>query len=670
MLTLNAESPAAFAARAGLLAGAVGFAAFVYALLPSRNVAFNDDFAYLRSVVETIQHGRPWTNDFLEPWAMSLSVISAGVFKATGSFLLATLGLQIVASGASFYLIARLVQTETGSTAGAMVIAAAVLTFPTVLWKQSEYTAMVVYLPLLLGSLLAAERSRWGWFFLCWAAAVASRQCALAWLFLPLAAAVHELISRPAGRRGFAPALCVLAGGGWFYVLSRYANPTHARRLITSQFASSLDPQTAWANAMLAAWVCATALGVFALARWMIMPGARAAAHPRWLRGIGVAIALALLVSAGLVGLGVPIGYEHPLFENASALWYLRALVVLGALGWIIHPPRLALPFASAAVASLALACLRPKLWDYYLTDGVVIAVTGLLSARPVTASGSRAERRTHLLLFGALAAAVVAAHLGAATTLKRLLDRHAAACVVLEKALRSGWMTPADLSDSPFGFAAWHLVPYYLAHDGRESGRLGGFQDYVARRSVGIHIAPARRNDSLNAPRPTHPFSEVHRHGWFGYARFTLVRAYNPRPPLVPILMGENEPQLFPLTNAEWRTLIQPPPDDPRGRASVPSPPRTRAVGRQSLPRLVRQPFASFPSFARQHLFLAKRAKVSRPAQPPGTGIPGRETRFLSLTRRGRDSAPYHRRHRAANRLPLGLKPLTCGSWKLGVGS
>ena len=71
---------------------AVAAGVFLFLLLPSEVTTVGDDFGYYKSIVETIQHARPWTDGWLEPWAASLSVISALIFRATGNFLLATYG--------------------------------------------------------------------------------------------------------------------------------------------------------------------------------------------------------------------------------------------------------------------------------------------------------------------------------------------------------------------------------------------------------------------------------------------------------------------------------------------------------------------------------------------------------------------------------------------------
>src|SRR5690349_17121143 len=112
------------------------FGLLIYLILPSQVVVLNDDFGYLRSVLETVQHGRPWTDDWLEPWSASLSVLSALIFKITGSFYAATCGLQAVFAGAAFGGIYTLLRDRGLSQSTAIVAGGVVLLCPTLLWKS------------------------------------------------------------------------------------------------------------------------------------------------------------------------------------------------------------------------------------------------------------------------------------------------------------------------------------------------------------------------------------------------------------------------------------------------------------------------------------------------------------------------------------------------------
>jgi hypothetical protein len=145
---------------------AVGFGAFLYVMLPAGVTVMNDDFGYLGSVIETIQRGRPWTDEWLEPWSGSLAAFSALGFKLTGSFLIATQGLQAVYAAGAAALTYLLFRTLGLAVRESVIAAVLALSFPTLLWKFIEFTSMTVYLPCLLGAMWAAGQRRWWWFFL------------------------------------------------------------------------------------------------------------------------------------------------------------------------------------------------------------------------------------------------------------------------------------------------------------------------------------------------------------------------------------------------------------------------------------------------------------------------------------------------------------------------
>ena len=244
-----------------ILAAAMAYGLLVYAILPGWPIAMNDDFAYLRSVIETVRHGRPWTDDFLEPWSLSLTALSAVIFKASGSMVWATVGLQTVLAAVSFWLICRIACDRGCASFAAVGIAACLLTFPTLLWKQVEYTAVVLYLPCLFAALLFSARGGWLGFFLVWAIAVASRQSAVTWLAIPLIAGAESAARERNLAKIRAPALMAALGAGWFLFLSHYANPTHARRFTAGQFMVSVRSHTFWANLMIGLWVLAVSIG-------------------------------------------------------------------------------------------------------------------------------------------------------------------------------------------------------------------------------------------------------------------------------------------------------------------------------------------------------------------------------------------------------------------------
>jgi hypothetical protein len=544
-----------------ILAAALAYGGLVFGLLPSRPIAMNDDFGYLRSILETIWHGRPWTDDFLEPWSLSLSAASVGIFKATGSFFCATIGLQAVLAAVSFGLVCRLAREAGGGLAASIGVAAVLLTFPTMLWKQIEFTAVVVCVPCLFCAIWAANRNKWALFFLAWAIAVASRQSAVAWLVLPGLIGVEAAIRERSVAKLKGPAGILLLGVCWFWLLQGYANETHAQRFITQRVLPDMNPADFRRNLKLGAWILAVAIGCAAL----LLPRRPAGGRPGWLARMGgLGMAVVLLATLPLVANQVAVSFEHQLFENTWAVGYLRGLVVLAAIGWLWVAPTLRLPFIGAAVAALVLTCLRNGLWDYYLIDGALMAFFAVGPGAPSPAEPVASLswwRRGRPAVAAVATLGIVGFQLAATEPLKRHIDGSEAGDSLLEHALRAGRIKPSELSSAPFGFVGWHLLPYYLKHEGRASGDVAGFNNYVGRDSIDVPVEPLSRKEARTHPTandPAHPFSEIHQFGWFGRARWTLIRQAKAQPPVAAIRGEEYQPLIFPLNDAEWRELTR----------------------------------------------------------------------------------------------------------------
>src|SRR5262249_15533735 len=132
------------------VAGAVAFGALILLTLPRCVIAFNDDFGYLRSILHTLRHGRPWTDDWLEPLGAALIWISAKLAAASGSMKVATQGVQCAAAAAAFLATCLLLARRGFPMLVCPVLAALGSTFPTVLQKTVEFGAQTLALPCLL----------------------------------------------------------------------------------------------------------------------------------------------------------------------------------------------------------------------------------------------------------------------------------------------------------------------------------------------------------------------------------------------------------------------------------------------------------------------------------------------------------------------------------------
>src|SRR5688572_17268813 len=183
---------------------ALAVVAALWLSYPPSPIAFNDDFGYFRSIAATLQHGRPWTDEWLQPWAASLSALSGLIFTVTGNFRVATYGLNAVLTGAMVVFAVKLLRRQDVSLLAASLWVLVFLSFPTMLWKLAEFSAVPLYLTCLLAALWFAGRRQWGLFGVCCLIAFSSRQSALVWLALPAGALLEAY---PATRAEWAKTL-------------------------------------------------------------------------------------------------------------------------------------------------------------------------------------------------------------------------------------------------------------------------------------------------------------------------------------------------------------------------------------------------------------------------------------------------------------------------------
>ncbi len=539
------------------VAGAALCGLVVYALLPQGIIALNDDFAYLRSVVETLQHGRPWTNDWLEPWSVGLSVLSAGLYLGTGSFTFATYGLLVLSAAASFHLANRLLASRGVSPGRAFFLTALGLSFPTVLWKEVQFTGMALYLPCLLGALWAAENRKWSLFLIAWLLGFSTRQSALVWGILPLAAAVGDAreAESPTARRWLAPVLVVVFGTVVFFTLAATVNKTVAQRLITDHLWSAWRPADAvrtgsigLAAVFLAAGWAAAALGL-AEAR-----GGRDRLG-RWLAGVVVA---AVLLGINLRSL---VAVEFDSFDSAWGLAGLRLLLVAGALGLALgrfswRP----LPLAGA-VAAVAALSFRTTVWDYYLVEAGVFGffAVGPDRTKPVAA------RQPAGWAWAAVGAGLALCQVLGALQIKATLDRTHALFVLGSRAVEEGRLAPDKASFLPWGLMAWYYFPLHVQQVGEDANELGEFGSYLEQDAVLVAWRYSRRL----RPLPGHDGglpedrSVVFLSGKFNYCWFYGVEVElltgppeNVRPARRPYPVGYRPPT-FPTNDAGWRAVI-----------------------------------------------------------------------------------------------------------------
>lgn len=547
----SASSPGILRRPAPVITAAVLLTAVaVWLNLPSTVIVFNDDFGYLRSIIATLQHGRPWTDDWLEPWAASLSVLSAGIFQVTGSFRLATYGLQALLAGGIVGWSALLLHRRQVSLWPAVAWSLAGLTLPTLLWKVAEFGAVPLYVFCLVAAIHAAERGRWGLFTAAWLVALASRQSAVLWLALP---AGMLLTNREAGwgRTLGRLALVAVGGGLAYWAIGQGMNRTNAQAVMQPGIFTHLDWFRGLGHVGLALAVGATAMGLGGFVLRVSAPAAVVTFRPV---GLVIAASFAILV-LWVFDVRQWVGMEHGLLQGVRGSGYLALVYGLALAGWWWGGFQVRRSHGLALVAMAGLLALRHSVWDYYLLD---VAVLGFFS---ITPAAGEPETKPRLRWAGWLAlAGVLAFHQSFVVTTRHMLADNHALVRLHEQAMRAGRLAPAELELAPFGYRGWNLYPHSIQHEAR--GRyIADFEKYVAGPVLRLHVDNAREpvptlaNGKLAAGE-TLLETEILPRGWFQSRRYNLIRTGTPGTAPEWPLSDYTRP-IYPLTDAEWREQI-----------------------------------------------------------------------------------------------------------------
>ncbi len=572
----------------------------VWLILPGMVVTLDDDFWYLRSVIKTIQKGRPWTDDWLTPWAASCSSISALLFKLTGSFKFA-IHFQLAAAAGLAAMGCGLFLKRQGTPA-ALAVAAPLLLLatPTVLFMFLMFTGVALYMACLWWCLLLADRRQWLWFLLPWGLAVASRQSAVAWLALPGWALLQEAWATrswrpwtPAARR-----LLTLFAGAFLLMilLKRGMNPTEGQKLVLGSFGSVLfSAQSAIPFALgLLAW-----LAGFSVAGLLRLPSVfknRSAPPTPRLRFVLVPV-LAAAGAWGALQFRTWTTNTHDCYNDPVTGWILPALgAVLGAaLALTAARPRL--DASLAGLGSILLVALYGGRFDYYYNDALFFGLAAgfpcLTQSKTSSPAGSAPPPSAQVPVrpgktgfswpfASALALVVLTAstaafwHARSAVRLATQQAHGAGTATLYEQALRSGKLQPNQVGMATFGYLGWLFQDYYAAHEGKTAPLLGGFSRYAqnwdAGRGTGIlctlpkslhpwrDLIPTRNRAALRDTPGVPVLLEI-KYPLFGQLlRYALLRGPSQEALPGTLILNPADFQRvpFPLNDSEWRHLIR----------------------------------------------------------------------------------------------------------------
>lgn len=508
--------------------GTLGFGILIWFALPAMVVVIDDDHAYLRSVVETFQHGRPWTHDWLTPWAASMSGLVALIFTVTGSFSFAV-HFSLALSGALGFLgLCGFLQANGAARGRSVVVSALALSCPTVMFMLLMFTSVALYLGCLWLCVWSYQRRNWPAFFAVWLVGVASRQSAVVWVALPAFVVMRDLwLHRcwwPREKGARSAAILVGLSALAFLLIKQGMNHTHGQRVAEQALKEGLGGF--FQSTALRMGFCAIVggYGIGRLATVFANPNAISAGIPVGRRLLWCLTTVLAMTggAAAAVWCYRHIAWTHSCYNDVYASTFFAILGAASGLGLTLGPFKPRLDFLLAGAGAWALLALYKGVFDYYYIDpffwGFAAAITPLVlqgkhgegvavrnpaeAARageeasaqsPATQSISAIERRPylglvasswpHLLVRGAAMATVLLLscwNLRCYVRLKADQDRFAATNLLYERVLREGKLQPHEIGFTTFGYAGWLLEPYFGLHEGKGSPDLAGFLKYT----------------------------------------------------------------------------------------------------------------------------------------------------------------------------------------------
>ncbi|MDB6070471.1 MAG: hypothetical protein JWL81_1642 [Verrucomicrobiales bacterium] len=594
-------------------------AGFIGLILPGMVVTLDDDFWYLRSVIKTIQKGRPWTDDWLTPWAASSSGISALLFKITGSFRFAIHFQLAAAAGLAAAAMALFLQKQGIPGFRAVAMPLLVLATPTVMFMFLMFTGVAVYMACLWWCIYLADQKKWLWFLLPWSLAIASRQSAVAWLVLP---AVAYLQDAKALRSLFpdtsaARKILLLATGTIIVFLSLKwgMNPTEGQKLVLGGVGHGLLTSHGGIPAGLGVIAFAAGLAMAALVR---MPETFRRGLPSLRPRLIAALPAAAAGAAGAWWFLTQTQNTHDCYSDVLSNLLIPVFGGLLGLALALAGAKPRLDATLAGLAAILLVALYGGRFDYYFNDALFF---GIAAGFPSTARSPKPEapdNQAHVALAGASLTKPLASrfdqfwkktsglladkprafswilitivtvstglwHLGSAAKMSVQQNRAAALITLYEQAFRSNKLAPADIGMTTFGYLGWLFQDYYAAHEGKEKPVLGGFthyaQDWDDGKGTGVITTlprslhpfrayiPTRNRTALRESRDARLIHEL-KYPFFGKhaVRFSLLNGPSSErlPHTFPLNTAEFRRLPFPLNDAEWRDFIlQSPPLD-----------------------------------------------------------------------------------------------------------
>lgn len=560
-----------------LLLSSAGFGLFIWLLLPVGVVVCDDDFAYLRSTVETIRRSRPWTDDWLNPWAASTTMLSAATYGLTGSFKLAVHAVLVGAAATCFFGMSRFIRFQGYGVLTAVTVTTLFLMSPSALFMSLIYTSVPVYLAALWFCLTAFADKRWGWFLAFWVVGLASRQSAVMWMALPAAVCLANLLQLRNWRRvlmeSSAPIAVVATGIMIFLTLKHTMNPTLGQKVILQSLGSGFS----LASIGVPFGASLVFLGIGSgISCWLAIPrsgrplrwGAR---WPQVLMGCVAGAAAGFWATSALSST-----QSSGFFGGPDPYLIIVAALAGGGIG--LRPVRPNPLYLAPAGGITFLLCLYSGTYDYYFNELFCFGFAAGLTPVEGSTPGDQAEKARYPRFENIAAAAIVLVFaFRTSVCLKIQQDYIWASNRGYELALRDGNLLPYQVGQASFGYLGWLWEEKYRKVIGYKNFEdLAGFrmwkEHWDGKSGTGMSVAYPRwlskpkfikaalTFKSAAMPKEGQNICLCHAESapLFGRSRMDVAiwRVDTGRPSPVP---GDEGKRLsFPLDDSEWTQLIR----------------------------------------------------------------------------------------------------------------
>ena len=570
-----------------LVLASVLFGLLVWLTLPGAVVVCDDDFSYLRSVAETIRRGRPWTDDWLNPWAAASSCLSAIIFKLTGSFRLAIHATLVLAASATFLGMATFIRNQKFDPFLAIGTTAMVLASPVVFFMSLMYTSVPVYTACLWFCLWMSCKRQWLAFFVFWIVGVCSRQSAIVWLALPATLCLQEMwLHRSVFPRRVTFVLPLATGclGLLAFIgIKALMNPTTGQAVVIQTLKSGFIARDALVPLGAGILALTAGYGISCLLSYF-RGGASVTrhAHPG-----GNLPRLAGLVLAGIVGACAGMWVQKNLsFTHWSQIMDNRdpLMILVGCLagcGIALHPVRPRWHYFVPALGVIALLCLYSGTFDYYFTE---VFCYGLVSGlRPPALAPDAVLQPSRIRRAGALlVAAIMTICLGRTCLCLKIQQDYALATIQIhEAALRRGILKPHQIGFTTFGYLGWQWEPYYRMTQGYRStkdlanfrvwkepwhgnhgtGMVIQYPRFLASSRLAKNLLPMKNPRSFKGKPDVVDLIDSHaRFLWIFDNKIVLKRGGSQPQDrsMIPVDYTKYHREPFPLDDAEWDSYIR----------------------------------------------------------------------------------------------------------------